>query len=72
MNVKFPKEIYTETFSGVEFDVLYSETFFGTILAKQKQYGAVMKGYVLLIVSTFADEDQETTLDEILKTLTFN
>jgi hypothetical protein len=72
LNVKFPKEIYTETFDGIDFDVLYSETSFGTMLAKQKQYGAVTKGYVLLIVSTFANEDQETTLDEILKTLTFN
>lgn len=72
MKVKFPKEIYPETFDGVEFDVLYSETSFGTILVKQKQYGAVIKGYVLLIVSTFANDDQEATLDEILKTLTFN
>jgi hypothetical protein len=72
MSVNFPKEIYTETLGGVEFDVLYSETTFGTTLVKQKQYGAVMKGYVLLIVTTFADENQEATLDEILKTLTFN
>lgn len=72
MNVKFPGEIYTETFGGVEFDVLYSETSFGNILVKQKQYGAVMKGYILLIVSTFANDDQEAALNEILKTLTFN
>ena len=72
MNVKFPEEIYTETFGDVEFDVLYSETSFGTMSVKQKQYGTIMKGYVLLIVSTFANDDQETTLDEILKTLTFN
>jgi hypothetical protein len=72
MNVKFPEEIYTETFGGVEFDVLYSETSINNILVKQKQYGAVIKGYILLIVSTFNEDDQETTLDEILKTLTFN
>jgi hypothetical protein len=72
MSVNFPKEIYTETLGGVEFDVLYSETSFGTMLVKQKQYGAVIKGYVLLIVTTFADENQEATLDEILKTLSFN
>ena len=72
MKVTFPKEIYTETLGGVEFDVLYSETSLGTMLVKQKQFGAVMKGYILLIVSTFANDDQETTLDEILKTLTFN
>lgn len=72
MNVKFPGEIYTETFGGVEFDVLYSETSFDTMLVKQKQHGTVMKGYVLLIVSTFANDDQEATLDEIVKTLTFN
>jgi hypothetical protein len=72
VSVKFPKEIYTETLGGVEFDVLYSETSFGTMLVKQKQYGAVIKGYVLLIVTTFADENQEATLDEILKTMTFN
>jgi hypothetical protein len=72
MSVNFPKEIYTETLGGVEFDVLYSETSLGTMLVKQKQYGAVIKGYVLLIVTTFADENQEATLDEILKTLSFN
>jgi len=72
MNVKFPEEIYTETFGGVEFDVLYSETSINNILVKQKQYGAVMKGYILLIVSTFNEDDQETALYEILKTLTFN
>jgi len=72
MSVRFPEEIYTETFGGIEFDVLYSETSFGTTLVKQKQYGAVMKGYILLLVTTFANQDQEATLDEILKTLTFN
>jgi hypothetical protein len=76
MDVKFPAEIYTETLGGVEFDVLYSETTLDMMsvkqLVKQKQYGAVMKGYVLLIISTFADYDQEATLDDILKTLTFN
>jgi len=72
MSVNFPKEIYTETLGGVEFDVLYSETSYGTILVKQKQYGTVMKGYVLLIISTFTDDAQEATLDDILKTLTFN
>lgn len=72
MGVQFPKEIYTETLGGAEFDVLYSETLFDNILVKQKQYATVMKGYVLLIISTFADYDQEATLNEILKTLTFN
>jgi hypothetical protein len=72
MKVKFPGEMYSETFDGVEFDVLYSETSLGAMLVKQKQYGVVMKGYILLIVSTFANADQETTIDEILKTLTFN
>jgi len=72
LNVKFPKEIYTETFGGVEFDVLYSETNFGTILAKQKQYAAIIKGYALIIVTTFADDDQDAALNKILKTLDFN
>jgi len=72
LNVIFPKEIYTETFGGIEFDVLYSETNFGTIFAKQKQYAAIMKGYALIIVSTFADDAQEAALNKILKTLSFN
>jgi len=72
LSVKFPKEIYTETLGGVEFDVLYSETTFDTILVKQKQYGTIMKGYALIIITTFADDAQEATLDEILKTLAFH
>lgn len=72
MRVQFPIEITAETIGRVEFDVLYSETSFGANLIKQKQYAAVIKGYVLLLVITFVEEDQETALKEILKKLTFN
>ncbi len=71
MRVNFPREIYSETFDGVEFDVLYSETSFGTKKVKQKQYAAIIKGYALIFVTSFADEDQEATLEETLKTLSF-
>ncbi|UCH95268.1 MAG: hypothetical protein JSV88_00095 [Candidatus Aminicenantes bacterium] len=71
VTVKFPEPIYSETFGEVEFDVLYSETSFGSVVVKQKQFAAIMKGYVLIFVITFANEDQEAALEEILETLTF-
>ncbi len=72
MNVKFPGEIYTETLGGVEFDVLHSETSLGNIVVKQKQFAAIIKGYALIFVISFDADDQEATLNKILKTLNFN
>jgi len=72
LNVKFPGEIYTETLGGIEFDVLHSETSLGNIVVKQKQFAAIIKGYALIFVISFDADDQEATLNEILKTLTFD
>ena len=70
MNMKFPKEIYTVTLGGNEFDVLYSEINFMNMEIKQNQYTIIKKGYALTFNASFTTEEQEAELKGILDTVT--
>jgi len=41
------------------------------VTAKQKQYATVKKGYVLLLNLSFASEEEEARLQDILDTVSF-
>jgi len=71
MQVNFPKDIYTEKISGVDFDIMYSETMFGIMRIKQKQYATIRQNYAVLFVVSFISDDDESELDKIMQTVRF-
>jgi len=68
--VSFPKEISTEKLAGRDFDVLHTEITLTGVTVRQKHYAAIMKGYALLIAISFATEEEESALRDILSTAT--
>lgn len=72
IEISFPKEIYTETLGGIDFDVLTAQMSFAGRTIKQKQYVTVMKGYALVCTVAFTNYDEEAELAEILNSIKFN
>jgi len=72
IEVSFPKEIYTETLGGIDFDVLNAQMSFAGPTIKQKQYVTVMKGYAVVCTVAFKNYNEEAELDEILNSIEFN
>ena len=71
MEVSFPKEISTESFGGREFSVMHVEIRMPGMTVHQKYYAAVMKGYALTFIVSFSTAEEESSLHNILKTITF-
>lgn len=71
MKFTFPGEVYPETIGGVEFDVLEVHTSLPTGTVKQKYYATVIKGYALNLILSFGTEEEESALDAILGSATF-
>ena len=71
IDFSFPKEIYPENISGVDFDVMSIELTMPVMTVKQEYYSTIMKGYALSFIISFTDDEERNTLINILKTLTF-
>jgi hypothetical protein len=71
MKVSFPGEIFTESFGGREFGVMHVEISMPGMTVRQKYYAAVMKGYALTFIVSFSTDEEESSLHDILKTMTF-
>jgi hypothetical protein len=71
VQVSFPKDIYTERLGGVDFDVMESEISIRRITVKQKYYAALMKGYALSFIVSFTNDEEESSDQKILNTVTF-
>ncbi|MCP4376405.1 MAG: hypothetical protein GY794_09555 [bacterium] len=71
LEVSFPKEIYTEQVGGVSFDVMPMEISVAGVTVKQKQYAAIMKGYALLIIVSYAGDEGEKALADVMNTIVF-
>lgn len=72
INVSFPDDVYTESISGIDFDVLHSVMTIRGVDIHQKQYASVMKGYVLLFIVTFSNDEEEALVDDILRGVTLS
>ena len=71
MSFAFPKEVYSETVGGVEFDVLYVTTSVPAGTVKQKYYSIVTKGYALNLIVSFWTDEEESDLAKILESVAF-
>lgn len=71
IQVSFPKEISTETIGGQQFGVMHIETSMAGMTIRQKYYAAITKGYALAFIVTFTNDEEESSLNNILKTVTF-
>jgi hypothetical protein len=71
MEVLFLEDIYTEQISGVDFDIMTIQMSIGEQIVKQKQYATVMKGYGLLLMVSFTNDEEEAELAKILESVTF-
>jgi hypothetical protein len=72
IDISFDEKITVENLGGIEFDVVCVECSFGDMNVKQKYYAAVMKGYAVSFILSFIDEDGESSLHDILKTVKFD
>ena len=69
--IQFPKEIFSQTIDGVEFDVMYTETSLPTGTVKQEQYATIIKGYALVLIISYTTEEEKSSLKGILGSVTF-
>jgi len=69
MEVSFPKEIYTKQIGGVDFDIMTLQMSIAGQIVKQKQCATVMKGYALLFVVAFTNDEEEAELAKILESV---
>ncbi len=67
----FPREIFTEKLGDKEFDVLYAELTTAGIKVQQKFYAAIMKGYALVFIESFTNVEEESYLDNVLRSAAF-
>ncbi len=71
MKFSFPRDVYIETFSGVEFHVLTAElALLPTKVVTNEYYATVRKGYTLLFILSYSTPEERTELRNILTAMT--
>jgi hypothetical protein len=71
MGVTFPEEIYTKRIGGVDFDVMTLAVPNAELVINQKQHVTVMKGYALMLITSFSSGEEEAELDAVLESVRF-
>ena len=69
LDYKFPKEVFSETISGLKFDVLPGELHINGMTIHQHYYACKVKDYVLSFILSFNKEEEHAHLLEVLKKL---
>jgi hypothetical protein len=72
LDVSFPKDIYTQSLGGIDFDIMEVEIHVRGIVVRQKYYATIMKGYAVNIIISFTTDEDEASLQKIIDTLKFN
>ncbi len=72
LEYSFPKEIYTEQLGGIDFDILCADVAIAQMTVHQRIYAAIIKGYALMFTVSFTNDEEESFLQEILESVTFN
>jgi len=72
IDFSFPKEVYPDKISGVDFYVMSVEITVPAFTVKQEYYTTIMKGYALSFIISFTKDEERNTLINILKTMTFS
>ncbi len=71
MEVSFPIDVSTESLGGQNFGVMHTEMSMAGMAVRQKYYAAIMKGYALTFIVSFTTDEEESSLQSILKSVTF-
>ena len=71
MQVSFPKEMSAEAIGGIQFGVMHVEMSMAGMTIRQKYYAAIIKGYALVFIVTFSTDEEESVLEDILRTTAF-
>ena len=71
VSVSYPQEIYTETISGVDFDVMTMKMENNGAESWHKQYATVRKDYVLLFGLSYDNEADEAEMDALVRAVVF-
>lgn len=66
-----PKDIYSETLDNKNFDVMELAIDLGPMTVKQKYYAAVIKGYALSFVISYTNEEELSSLNQIIESINF-
>ena len=72
LQVKFPKEDYTERLGNVEFDVMEQEMAARGLTIRQKMYTIIKKGYAFSFILSFTNDEQEAHMRKALQTVAFH
>jgi hypothetical protein len=72
LDISFPKDIYTQSLGGIDFDIMEAEIHVRGIVVRQKYYATIMKGYAVSIIISFTTDEDEASLQKIVDTLKFN
>jgi len=63
---------YTESIGGVNFTALDAQATMGPLSLHQKLCVSVIKGYALSFIMTYSSEDDLSTLNDVLKSISFS
>ncbi|MCG8512088.1 MAG: hypothetical protein MI741_22965 [Rhodospirillales bacterium] len=69
--VSFPSDIYTEQIGGKEFHVLDSELEIMGVKIFSRAHVTLINGYAVVVTTTYASDEGEAELKEIVQTLAF-
>ena len=69
LSVSFPSEISAESVGGRDFDVMPVDMSMAGMTIRQKYYPTILKGYALSFVLCFTTDEDESALQDILKTV---
>ena len=65
-------DTYTESLGGTKFSAVDARATMGQFSLNQKLCVAIMRGYALSFIITYASEDDLATLSDVLKSVTFS
>jgi hypothetical protein len=71
LKIKLTRDTYSETIGGLTFAAFDMETQHATMTVKQKYYAAIRNDYALFFVISYIVEEDLVTLNNILKSVTF-
>ncbi len=71
LTISFPGDMFVESIGGREFDAMQSEISLPGMTIVSNYYTTIMKGYALSFYISFSTEEEESSLTEILDTVSF-
>lgn len=72
IQMRFPKDIYTETLGGTDFDVMEAIMPLRGMTIHQKYYATIEKGYALCFVASFVGDKQLSEDEQVLNSVKFH